>query len=122
VRAVGRWLGIGAVVVWGAWIVATQIAGREVPTWWAAMPTAAFVVLAVARGVREATRARSGAIRRTVGPGVQGLGEVQDIQLGRPTGLTVTYGSEPTSSTELVVDNVDPLAGSAGVTSEADGP
>lgn len=108
-RAV-RWLVVAAVVVYGAGIVGAQLTRHEVPLWYVMAPWAIFAVLAVLRVVREARRSGAAAgVRRTVGPPLQGLEEIQAIQLGRPPGLVVTYGPDEPQASELVEPHPDGL-------------
>ena len=58
--------------------------------------------------VRSAVRPDT-SVKRTVAPGMQGLGEVQDLYLGRTFTGPVTYGNEPEPVAELVVERTDPL-------------
>lgn len=108
-RAV-RWLVGIAVVAWAALVVAAQMTGRDLPWWFGMLPWLVIAALIAVRVLRESARSGSGqTVRRTLGPGAQGLDEVQGIQLGRPPGLVVTYGDDEPTAAELVVPHPDHL-------------
>lgn len=52
---------------------------------------------------------RSVPAARTLAAGMQGLGEVQDMYLGRPELAPVSYGDTADPVATLVVDRTDPL-------------
>ncbi|MDO8108186.1 hypothetical protein Q6348_13370 [Isoptericola sp. b441] len=121
-RAV-RWAVLAVFVAYGAVLVRDQIAGRQTSLWFVMAPWGTFALLAVARVVREAMRSGvEPGVRRVVRPGFQGLDEVQAIQLGRPTGLVVTYGSDEPPTSALIEPHPDRLdAGPWTLRTSADG-
>jgi hypothetical protein len=50
-------------------------------------------------------------MRSSVGPAFDGLGDVQNIYLGRPDVGPVTYGSVGPPMTELTLDRIEPEPG-----------
>ena len=52
---------------------------------------------------------RSIPVSRTLAPGLEGLGTVQDMYLGRKEVPLVTYGDADSTVAALVVDRTDPL-------------
>ncbi|MGC5165301.1 hypothetical protein [Luteimicrobium sp. DT211] len=97
-------------VVWGVLLLWAQ--GADSPVWGAVASYFLFGVFAVAvvwRIVREAVRKTPTPVRRTVGPGVQGLGEVQDLYLGRRDVPPPTYAAPEGVVAEAVVERRDPL-------------
>ena len=110
VRVVMRWLIGAAILAWAVLVVVSQFSGHAMPWWLGILPWLVIAALVAVRVVREVSR-RGGvrAVRRTLTPAGQGLDEVQGIQLGRPTGLVVTYGDDEPAETTLVVPRTDPL-------------
>lgn len=102
-----RWVaGLGAVALL-VLAAPSLVTLRELP-WWAGLaPYALYAVLATVQVVR--TVLRGAPARRAVAPGLQGLGDVQDMFLGRPQGLAVSYGSDEPQASALVVRRPDPL-------------
>ena len=80
---------------------------------WSAVPSfflyGVFAVAVVWRIVREAVRRAPTPVRRTIGPGVQGLGEVQELYLGRKPLPPPTYAAPEGVVAEAVVERHDPL-------------
>lgn len=80
---------------------------------WSALPSlfpyGVFAVAVIWRIVREAVRRTPAPVRRTVGPGVQGLGEVQELYLGRKPLPPPTYAAPEGVVAEAVVERRDPL-------------
>ncbi|MFC8731023.1 hypothetical protein ACFT5B_01010 [Luteimicrobium sp. NPDC057192] len=68
-----------------------------------------FVVAVVWRIVREAARRTPTPVRRTIRPGVQGLGEVQELYLGRKPLPPPTYAAPEGVVAEAVMERHDPL-------------
>lgn len=117
-----RWVG-GLVVARSAGLmVVTTFTRRDVSAWVSLAPVIVLAVLVVAETVE---RARRGAgrhpVRAVLGPGFQGLGDAQDIQLGRPTGLVPVYAPDEPQATELVVPHGNPLDEAWTVAHRADG-
>lgn len=100
---------LGAVLVL-SWASITGADGVGATLWWAV--TGTFVAALVWRVVRRVVRrdeSVNDAVRDTIAPGVRGLGEVQDLYLGRPDVGPVVFGSASGPVPELVVDRPDPL-------------
>lgn len=96
----------------GAWFAATLWNAATDAGWGVPLDVVLYGSLPVAvvwRLVREATHHAPRPVRRVVGPGVQGLGEVQDIYLGRPDVGPPTYAKPEGVVAEVVVDRRDPL-------------
>ena len=109
-RVVLRWLIGAAIVTWAVVVVVAQLARHATPWWLGVLPWIVIVVLVVLHASQSALRPGAGrSVRRTLGPGAQGLDEVQGIELGRPPGLVVTYGEDEPTTAELVVPRSDPL-------------
>ena len=95
------------------WVV--LLVGRPGPdgSVWSAVPSlflyGVFAAAVVWRIVREAVRRTPAPVRRTVAPGVQGLGEVQELYLGRKPLPPPTYASPEGVVAEAVVERRDPL-------------
>jgi hypothetical protein len=100
----------GTVVVWLALLFWTRNADGSV---WGAVASfflyGVFLVAVVWRIVREAVRKDPAPVRRVVGPGVQGLGEVQELYLGRKPIPPPTYAAPEGVVAEAVVEREDPL-------------
>jgi hypothetical protein len=86
-----------------AWAAATQ---SSVGTWLVGGAWAVLIVAMTVRAMRPA--AREHRMRSGMGPALGGLGEVQDIYLGRPQLGPVAYGSEEPTGTQLIVDRAEP--------------
>lgn len=100
----------GTAVVWVVLLVRTS--GMDGSPWAALasfFPFGVFVAAAVWRVVREEARRTAAPVRRVLGPGVQGLGEVQDLYLGRRDVPPPTYAAPEGVVAEAVVDRRDPL-------------
>ncbi len=105
-----RWAALGAVVVWMVLFVWSTIGERTLPVWVLYAPWEVFGVLALVAVVRDLLPGRRGGIvRRMVGPGFRGLGDVQDIYFGRTPGILPTYGSDEPDVPALVEPHPDPL-------------
>ena len=123
-----RWVFVG--VGLAAFVVLAVLISTESPyaAWFANAFWAFVAVGAVAQMIRSSRS--SGHPSQAVRPGLQGLGEVQDIALGRSPMPPVTYGSDdgvvPTeisTRTDRLDDpvwTVGPTSATAGPTSPAD--
>lgn len=105
-----RWVAGGAVVVFYVLMVFSQATRAATPWWLGMAPAGVYVLLVVLQSlVGTRRRGTTSGLRGTVAPGAQGLDEVQGLSLGRPQGLTVSYGPDEPESTALVIDRPDPL-------------
>lgn len=68
-----------------------------------------FFFLVAVRVVRSLVSRKAPSLRQTITPGVQGLGEVQDMYLGRKPVPPVTYVALRGVETEQPVAYTDPL-------------
>jgi len=105
------WLVVSAaVVVWLVLLFWTRDMDGSV---WGAVASfflyGVFLVAVIWRIVREAARKHPAPVRRVVGPGVQGLGEVQELYLGRKPLPPPTYAAPEGVVAEAVVERDDPL-------------
>jgi hypothetical protein len=103
---VRRWL-IGAAcaaVLVTAWLIAVDSPYRAIPGYAVYGIAGIAVVVRVVRTSRD-----TGHPSQAVRPGMQGLGEVQDMYLGRKPVPPVTYGAPEGIVAELSVSRPDPL-------------
>jgi hypothetical protein len=101
------WLALGAAIIAVmSWAVATGSDLVSLSVYWVVV--GGVVLLVLWRVVRAALRPGESA-RSVVAPGVEGLGEVQDMYLGRQSFGPVRYGDDSDPVAELVVDRPDPL-------------
>lgn len=103
------WRWVFVVVGLAAFVVTAVLISTESPyaAWFANAFWAFVAVGAVAQMIR-ASRS-SGHPSQAVRPGLQGLGEVQDIALGRSPVPPVTYGSDDGVVPTQVSTRTDPL-------------
>jgi hypothetical protein len=104
-----RWIvavGVAVLLVGESWLIATEspLLQYQGAVLWIAIPS--FVVIRV---VQISRRPPSSSSSRTIRPGVQGLGEVQDMYLGRKPVPPVTYSSTEGVVAEVVDTRADPL-------------
>lgn len=102
-----RWVLAGAGLAW--FVVLAVLISTESPyTAWLGNAFWAFVAVgAVAQIIRS--QRRTGHPSQAVRPGFQGLGEVQDMYLGRSPLPPVTYGSDDRVVPTEVSTHTDPL-------------
>jgi len=104
---VKAWSVVTAVVALLALLVWSILSGAALATFVVIGLYALFGAALVWRLVLGARR--SIPVSRTLAPGLQGLGTVQDMYLGRQEVPPVTYGDAAPTVPTLVVDRTDPL-------------
>ncbi|GAA2723047.1 hypothetical protein CAE01nite_13530 [Cellulomonas aerilata] len=99
-------VGVLALMVWFA------LTENPAATWMVYGLYGAGAATFVVRAVRA--RRRGVPVARSVAPALRGLGEVQDMSLGRPPVPPVTYASPVGTVAELVVAPPEPAVGALG--------
>lgn len=103
----GRWVLVGACVTWFllmAWLIAIESEAATLLVYGLYAVAIAVVVVRIAR-----SRRRGASPADVIAPGLRGLGEVQDIYLGRRPVPPVTYAAPEGTVPELTMNRPDPL-------------